>query len=166
MTDARAAASAQAIIRHDALAGAVANAVINAGISAAMLRGSGPHLLTVDSIAAREHTILGSAVTLALSLGLIVGSITFFTFRRKARVLGLARPDLVERPYFFFGLGRALLAALTMAAFVVFAAVLWQRFVGSVAVSTPAAAALTGLVAGVTAWHVSTRTSRALLTPL
>jgi hypothetical protein len=165
VTDARAGAAAQAVIRRDALAGAVANGVINAGISAVMLRASGPHLLTVDSIAAPEHTILGSAVTLALSLGLIVGSITFFTFRRKARVLGLARPDLLARPFLFFGLGRALGAAVTMAAFVVFAAVLWQRFVGSVAVSTPVAALLTGLVAGLTAWHVSARTSRALLSP-
>jgi hypothetical protein len=131
-----------------------------------MLRGQGPHVLTVDSIAAREHTVLGSAVTLALSLGVIVGSITFFTFRRKARVLGLAAPDLLQRPYLPFGLVQALAAAVTMAAFVVLAAVLWQRFVGSVAVPTPVAAALTGLVAGLTAWHVSARTSRALLNPL
>lgn len=159
-------AAPQGIIRHDAIVSAVANAAINAGISAAMLRDQAPHLLTVDSIAAREHTVLGSAVTLALSLGVIVGSLTFITFRRKARALALAPPELLERPYLYFGLRGALAAGVTMAAYVVFAAVLWQRFVGSVAVGTPVAATLTGLVAGLTAWHVSTRTSRALLNPL
>jgi hypothetical protein len=160
------AASVATVIRHDALSGAVVNALLNTAISALLLRGKGPHLLTVDSIAAREHTVFGSAVTLALSLGLIVGSITFFTFRRKARTLGLAAPALLERPFLFFGLRTAAAAAVGAAALVVLAAVLWQRAVGSVSVATPPAAALSGLVAGLTAWHVSTRASRALVNPL
>jgi hypothetical protein len=41
--------------------------------------------------------------------------------------------------------------------------VLWQRFFGTLMVSTPVAAAFTGLVAGVTAWYCTTATSTALL---
>lgn len=165
MNDAHTARAATAVIRHDGLVGSAANGVINAAISAMLLRGKGPHPLTIDSIAAGQHTVLGSAVTMALALGLVVGTVTFMTFRRKARGLGLADASLLQRPFFRFGLGRVLSAAVTMTAMVVLVAVLWQRFVGSVTVATPVAAALSGMVAALTAWHVGTRASRALLNP-
>jgi amino acid transporter len=143
--------------------GASVNALINAGISGWLLTGKGPQALSVDSIASREHTVLGSAVTLAVVLAFIVATITFFTFRKKAAALGLAPKARLDRPYFFFGLRHAVGAVLSMFGLVVAVAVLWQRLVGTVTVPVPVAAALAGLVAGVAAYHASVRTSRALL---
>jgi hypothetical protein len=148
-------------IRKDALAGAGISSVINGAISAWTLAGKGPHVLSADSIASTEHTVLGSAVTLAVSLAFILATINFFTFRKKAA--GQAASALPERPYFFFGLRQALGGALFMFGTVVALAVLWQRFFGTLTVSTPVAAAIAGLVAGVASYHSSVRTSTALL---
>ncbi len=154
---------ATALIRRDALAGAGVNALINAGISGWLLAGKGPQVLSADSIASTEHTVLGSAVTLAVSLAFILATITFFTFRKKAAAQGLAAKPLLERPYFFFGFRQAVGAALFMFGLVVALAVLWQRFLGTLTVSVPVAAAIAGVVAAVAAYHASVRTSTALL---
>ena len=158
-----AAPAAASIIRKDALAGAGTNALINAAISGFLLAGKGPQALSVDSIASREHTVLGSAVTLAATLAFILATITFFTFRKKAREQALATKTLLDRPYFFFGLRQALGAALFMFGLIVAVAVLWQRFLGTLTVSVPVAAAVAGVVAAVASYHASVRTSTALL---
>lgn len=152
-----------ASIRRDALVGAAINAVINAAISGWMVAGTGPQTLSVDSIASTDHTVLGSAVTLAMTLAFILATITFFTFRKKARAQGLAAPRLLDRPYVFFGLRQALDVSLSMFGLVVAVAVLWQRFVGTVTVSVPVAAAVAGLVASVASYVASVRISTALL---
>jgi amino acid transporter len=155
--------AAAALIRKEALAGAGINALINAAISGFLLAGKGPQALSVDSIASREHTVLGSAVTLAATLAFILATVTFFTFRKKAREQALAAKGLLDRPYFFFGLRQAVGAALFMFGLIVAAAVLWQRFLGTLTVSVPVAAALAGVVAAVASYHASVRTSTALL---
>lgn len=156
-------AETRRLIRKEALLAASANLVINFGINAWLLRGKGPHLLTVDSITAREHTVMGSAVFLAVILAVIAGSIAFFSFRKKAAALGLAPADRLGRPYLFFGLREVLASALFLFGAVVAAGVLWQRFLGSAEVSTPVAAAIAGLVAGLATYVASSRVSRALL---
>jgi hypothetical protein len=155
--------NARSLIRHEALAGALANAVINGAINFFMLRGKAPHLMTVDSIGTTEHTVFGGAVPMAVILGAIVSSITFFTFRKKARGMELAPADRLARPYFPWGFGQVVTNALVIFGLVVSLGVLWQRFAGSVAVSTLVAAAFTGLVAGFTAWYCTSRTAHALL---
>jgi hypothetical protein len=154
---------ARALIRREALVSAAVNLVINASISGWMLMGKGPHPLTVDSIAAKEHTVFGSAVPLAVILSLILATITFFTFRKKAEALGFAPAQLLQRPYFFFGLRQALQAALVMFGSVVAAGVLWQRAFGTLTVTTPVAAAIAGSVAGLAAWYACTSTAHAML---
>lgn len=155
--------TATEVIAKEAWISAGVNLVLNAAINAWMLEGKGPHLLSVDSIAAKEPTVFGSAVPLAVILSAILATITYFTFRKKARALGLAPAPLLERPYFFFGLRQALAAAFVMFGAVVAAGVVWQRLFGTVEVSTPVAASVAGLVAGVSAWYACTRTSKALL---
>jgi hypothetical protein len=155
--------SALETLRREALASAAVNFAINAALNAAILRGKGPHWLSVDSIGSREVTVFGSAVPLAVSLSVILATITFFTFRRKAAAGGFAPPERLARPYFFFGLRQALESALLMFGAVVVVGVLWQRLVGSVAVSTPVAAGLAGLVAAVASYVTVTRTGTALL---
>lgn len=154
---------AKRIIRKEALTGAVSSLVINASLGAWNLRGKGPHVLSVDSIAAREPTVFSSAVPMALSLGIIAATMAYFSFRKKAAVLDLAPPRLLNRPYFFFGLRQALASAVFMFGAVVAVSVLWQRFFGTVSVETPVAALLSGIVAGLTSYHSTTRTAGALL---
>jgi hypothetical protein len=161
MSDLAVAERLLAIVRRDALLGAAANAVINGALNAWLLRGKGPHPLTLDSITGSGHTVLGSAVTLALSLGLIVGLLTVRAVRRKAAAHELALPSRGWP----FGVRHALGAAATMAAYVVLVAVLWQRWAGTVTVGTPVAAGLAAAVAGATAWFVTLRMGRALIIP-
>ena len=153
----------ESLIRKEAAISAGANLAINAAIQAWLLRGKGPHPMTVDSIASPAHTVFGSAVPLAVILGIVVSSITWFAFRRKAAALGLAPAERLARPYFFFGLRQALGAALALFGGVVAAGVLWQRFFGTVEISTAAAALFAGLVAAAASWVAATRTSWALL---
>jgi hypothetical protein len=151
------------MIQKESLISAGANLVINAGINAWMLAGKGPHLLTVDSIGSSEHTVFGSAVPLAVTLSLILSTITFHTFRKKATAMGLAPASLLERPYFWFGLKQALSAAFVMFGVAVAAGVLWQRLFGTLTVPTGVAALIAGIFAGVAAWYACSRTSWALL---
>lgn len=155
--------NAEALLRKEAALSAGANLVINAAIQAWLLRGKGPHPMTVDSIASPAHTVFGSAVPLAVILGIVVSSITFFAFRKKAAELRLAPAERLARPYLFFGLRQALGAALALFGGVVALGVLWQRYVGAVEVSTAAAALFAGLVAAAASWFAGTRMSRALL---
>ena len=155
--------AAAAVIRREALAGAAANFVINAGIQAFLLSGKGPHRISVDSIASREPTVFGIAVPMAVSLAAIGATITFFTFRKKAAAAGFASAERLARPFVPFGLGHAVSAALVVFGGLVVAGVLWQRYVGEVTVGTPAAALFAGLVAAGTTWYVTRRTAWALL---
>lgn len=154
---------AQSLIRRESLTSAVTNCFINAGLNAWMLSGKGPHTLSVDSIASTEATVLGSAVPLAVSISIILATITFFTFRRKALALDLGPAVRLERRYFFFGFSNAVASGFVMFGAVVGASVVWQRLLGTVTVSTPVAAAIAGIVAAVSAWYASTRTATALL---
>jgi hypothetical protein len=157
------AANAAALIRKEALISAGTNLAINAAIHGWLLAGKGPHVLTMDSIGSSEDTVFGSGVTLAVTLSLILNTITFFTFRKKATAQDLAPQARLSRPCFSFGLRQALRAASTMFGIAVVAGVLWQRIFGTLTVSTPVAALMAGLFAGVAAWYASSTTSHALL---
>lgn len=161
MTESRLAAAA--VIRREALGGAAVNFVVNAAIQAFLLEGKGPHRISVDSIASREPTVFGVAVPMAVCLAATGATITFFKFRRKAAAAGFASAERLARPYFPFGLGQALSATLSVFGALVVAGVLWQRYVGEVAVGTTAAALFAGLVAAVTTVYVTRRTAWALL---
>ena len=55
---------ANAIIRREAAASSVISFALNGAINAWMLRGKGPHALTVDSITAKTHTVRTSGALL------------------------------------------------------------------------------------------------------
>jgi hypothetical protein len=157
------AGTAASLIREGALYGALINGLINGLLNAWNLAGKGPHLLSADSIANREPSVLGSAVTLAACLAFNVSTIQFFLFRRKAKVLSLAPEPLLDRPYFFFGFRQALASALFVFAVAISVGVLWQRYVGTLTVSTPVAAAIAGGIAAVATYYTTTRICWAIL---
>jgi len=71
------AGDAAAVVRKGALSGAVVIALIYGALDGWMLAGKEPHALPADWIATKQHTVLGSAVTLPVSLPSAVGGATY-----------------------------------------------------------------------------------------
>ena len=128
-------------ILRGAVTGGVINGLINGAIQWFLLRGHASIPLTVDAITNDQETVLGAAVPLAVSLAMILTVITCLTLKAPKRRLF---PDVLwltfKHGVFAFGL-------------VVAGAVVWQRTMGTVAVSLATAvvvlAVIAGLVAGV-----------------
>jgi hypothetical protein len=80
MTTATAPADASHLLKASVINGAI-NAVINGAIQFFMLRGHGPVALTADAISTTEHTVLGSAVPLAVMLAMILTAVTHLTIK-------------------------------------------------------------------------------------
>lgn len=131
----------------DSLPGSLINAAINGAISWSAFKGMTQVPLSVDSIAAPGVTALGNAATVAFALTFIITSITFFVFRSGARKSGAAPSGLTELGYWPTGLGIALRNTLLVFGGFVAAAVLWQRFVGTLLVGTLAATLVVAAVA-------------------
>lgn len=142
-------------IRHSLAKAALANGAINAAINGAiqyyLLRGHGPIALSADAISTEEHTVLGAAVLLSVSLAVILTAVTYLTLKAPKKPF---MPDIlwltVKHGFFAFGI-------------VVAAAVVWQRMFGTLLVSVPVAVVLLGLIAGLVAALVNYMTSLASL---
>jgi hypothetical protein len=80
------------------------NAVINGAIQFFLLRGHGPIALSVDAISTDEHTVLGGAVMLAVSLAMILTAVTHLTLKGPKRPFF---PDIlwltIKHGFFAFG---------------------------------------------------------------
>lgn len=128
-------------ILQGAVVGGVINGLINGAIQWYLLRGHASIPLTVDAITNDQDTVLGAAVPLAVSLAMILTVIAYLTLKAPKRRFW---PDglwlTIEHGVFAFGA-------------IVSVAVVWQRTMGTVAVSLTAAvitlAVVAGLVAGV-----------------
>lgn len=129
----------QAAILRASVVNGLINAVINGLIQVVLLRGQGPVALSADAISSTEHTVLASAVPLAVSLAMILTAVGHFTGRPPRRPFFPAVAGLILKHGFFaFGI-------------VVAGAVVWQRLAGTITVSTGTAALILGLIAGVAA---------------
>ncbi len=148
MTTAIAAADASRLLKASVINGGI-NAVINGAIQFFMLKGQGPVALTADAIATTDHTVLGSAVPLAVSLAMILTVVTHLTLKgtKPAFFPGVFWLTL-KHGFFAFGA-------------VVSAAVLWQRTIGAIDVSVAGAVVILGAIAGVVAAVVHYMTTRA-----
>jgi hypothetical protein len=140
------------LARAAATNGAI-NAVINGAIQLFLLRGHGPIALSADAISTDEHTVLGSAVLLAVSLAMILTTVTHLTLKGPKRPFFPAILWLtIKHGFFAFGV-------------LVAGAVLWQRAAGTVVVSVPVAVLVLGLIAGLVAAAVTYMTTLASLEP-
>ena len=149
--------------RLQSLPGGLINGAINGAIAWSAFADMGRVPLSVDSIASPGVTALGNAATVAFALTFIVASITFFVFRSAARKSGQGPRTLTELAYWPTGLGLALSNTLLVFGAFVAAAVLWQRFVGTLLVGPLAArlvlAAVPAGASGLADW----RTKREML---
>jgi hypothetical protein len=154
MTTETLAASDRASLARAAAVNGSINAVINGAIQLFLLQGHGPIALSADSIGTEEHTVLGSAVLLAVTLAMILTAVTHLTVKEAKRPFF---PDIlwltVKHGFFAFGV-------------VVAGAVLWQRLIGTVIISVPLAVLVLGLIAGLVAAAVHYMTTLANLEPV
>lgn len=121
----------------------VINAVINGGIQYFMLKDSSTIAMSVDSISTKTHTVLGSAVPLAVSLAMILTAVAYWTLKTS------------KIPFFPRIFWMVIRHGLMAFGGIVTFAVLWQRFVGTVEVGLGTAVVVLGIVAGLIATVVN-----------
>lgn len=158
-------AKANYIIQKEAIVSGVINAVINGIIAWFMFQSQVTVPITVDTISAHEKTVFSSGVMTAFLLSLILGSIAFFTFSKKAKSMQLAPAELLNRPFFFFGLRTVLFYSLFAFGTAALVALFWQKFLGTILVVPLIAAIFLGLIAGVAAWFINAAIMKAMLRP-
>lgn len=156
---------AKDLIQKESLLSGVINAVINGVIGWFMFRGQGVIPLTVDTISAHEKTIFSTGVMTAFLLSAILGTIAFFNFGKKARSLQLASPELLDRPFFFFGVRTVLFYSLFAFGTAALVALFLQKFAGTILVTPVIGAIILGLIAGTAAWFINAAVMKALLRP-
>lgn len=136
-------------IRRNAIVAGVINAVINGGIQAWLLSGSGPLPLTIDSITNETHTVFGAAVPLGTSLAMILTIIAYATIKGpKPPFYPGFLSMTVKNGFFVLGVS-------------VTFAVLWQRIFGQVTVPFWIGIVILASIAGVISAVVNFMTNRA-----
>ena len=135
-----------------ALVGGFINAVINGAINWFQVKGQTELFLTVDAISNKEHTVLGGAVVLAVSLAAILTLISYFTVKspQKPPFYPKALMLTLRNTFFAFGV-------------MVSISIVIQRAAGSIAVSPITGVLIVALVAGVVAGVVDYMTKKELL---
>jgi hypothetical protein len=152
-------------IQKDAVLSGVINAVINGVIGWFMFRGNDVLPLTVDTISAHEKTVFSTGVMTAFLLSVILGIIAFFNFGKKANSLQLASPELLNRPFFFFGVRTVLFYSLFAFGTAALVALFLQKFVGTILVTPVIGGVILGLIAGIAAWFINAAVMKAMLRP-
>ena len=135
-----------------AFTGGIINALINGSINWFQVKGKTDLFLTVDSISAGSHTVLGGAVILATTLAMILTSIGYFTFKM---------PD--KPPYFPKVFLRTLKNGFFTFGLMVSISILIQRIIGSVSVSPIGSAIIVAIIAGLVAGTIDYMTKKELL---
>lgn len=131
----------------------IINAIINGGLQYFFLKGKATIVISVDSITNNDQTVLGTTVTLAITLSMILTIVAYLGIKEKKVVFF---PDafwsVIKHGFFTFGVITSL-------------AVLWQRYVGTVEVSLPTALIIIGMIAGVVSGVVNYLTLKNCVLP-
>lgn len=156
---------ANAFIQKNALMSGVINAVINGVIGWFMFRQKDALPLTVDTISAPEKTVFSTGVMTAFILSLILGTIAFFTFSKKAKTFQVPWPELLDRPFFFFGVRTVLFYSLFAFGTAALVALFLQKFFGTILVTPLMGGILLGIIAGIASWFINAAVMKAMLRP-
>lgn len=130
-----------------------------------MFRGKEALPLTVDTISAHEKTVFSTGVMAAFLLSIILGAIAFFSFGKKARSQQLAPPELLDRPFFFFGVRTILFFSLFAFGTAALVALFVQKFLGTILVTPVVGTIVLGAIAGIAAWFINAAVMKAILRP-
>lgn len=161
----RASHQAHDFIQKNALMSGVSNAIINSVIGWFMFRAKDTLPLTVDTISGDEKTVFSTGVMTAFMLSLILGTIAFFTFSKKAKEIKAASPELLDRPFFFFGVKTVLFYALFAFGTAALVALFLQRFLGTILVTPLIGAIVLGVISGIAAWFINRAVMKDMLRP-
>ena len=119
-----------------ALITGVINALINGGIQYFFLKDFTIIPISVDSITNDTATVLGTAVTLAISLSVILTIVAYFSIKeKKVSFFPTAFWLTIKHGFFTFGVITSL-------------SVLWQKKMGTIDVPLTTALLIIGLIAG------------------
>lgn len=120
-----------------AVFGGIINAFINGVIQYFFLKDLTRIPISVDSITNNDKTVLGTAVSLSITLAVILTLVAYFGIKEeKKKFYPYTFWLTLKHGFFTFGI----LASLSM---------LWQKYVGTVEVSLVTALIIIGLIAGV-----------------
>ncbi|CDM92834.1 MULTISPECIES: hypothetical protein [Limnospira] len=150
-------------IQKNAVTSGVINAIINGVIGWLMFRGKETIPLTVDTISAHEKTVFSTGVMTAFMLSLILGTIAFFTFGKKAKDFSVPFPELLNRPFLFFGVRTILFYSLFAFGTVTLFALFLQKFLGTIPVTPLVGAIILGIIAGIASWFINAAVMKAML---
>jgi|SRR5699024_769893 len=115
----------------------IINAIINGAIQYFLLKGTTPIPISVDSITNNVHTVLGTAVPLAVSLAMILTVVSYFsTKEEKVPFFPSGFWVVLKHGFFTFGVVTAL-------------SVVWQRIFGTIDISLLWAVVMIGFIAGI-----------------
>lgn len=126
--------------KSDLLKGAVItgviNAVINGGIQYFFLKDKELIPISVDAITNSEQTVLGTAVTLAITVSMILTLVGYFGVKgEKKPFFPNAFWLAIKHGFFTFGVLTSV-------------AVVWQKYMGTIEVSLITALIIIGIIAG------------------
>lgn len=123
--------------KKELLKGALITGAVNSGIQYFLLKGHAPIAISVDSITNTDHTVLGSAVALVITLSRISTIIGYFNIKvEKVAFYPTIFWLTIKHGFFTFGVVTSL-------------AVLWQNYMGTVEVSLIFALVIIGVIASI-----------------
>lgn len=126
----------QGLLKGAILSGVI-NAFINGGIQYFFLKGLRRIPISVDSITNNDKTVLGTAVSLSITLAVILTLVAYFGIKGdKKKFYPHTFWLTLKHGFFTFGI----LASLSM---------MWQKYVGTIEVSLVTALIIIGLIAGI-----------------
>jgi|WetSurMetagenome_2_1015567.scaffolds.fasta_scaffold526263_2 hypothetical protein len=157
------ASDAAGLVRKQAMINAAFNAVINGFLVWWKMEPGAAVPLTLDSISSGRGAVLGTAIASAFTMGLMVTMMSFLMFRKKTAALGEHGAGLRTLSFWPDYPALAVKNALFVFGALVAAAILWQKFVGTVEVGPFTAAAVVALVAAVSTGYATTSTMHTML---
>lgn len=123
--------------KKELLKGALITGAVNSGIQYFLLKDHAPIAISVDSITNTDHTVLGSAVALVITLSMISTIIGYFNIKvEKVAFYPTIFWLTIKHGFFTFGVVTSL-------------AVLWQNYMGTVEVSLIFALVIIGVIASI-----------------
>jgi hypothetical protein len=115
----------------------IINAIINSGIQYFFLKDLDSIPISVDAITNTDQTVLGTAVTLSISLSMILTLVAYFGVKGdKAPFFPTTFWMILKHGFFTFGVLTSI-------------AVLWQKNMGTITVSLFLALIIIGIIAGI-----------------
>lgn len=129
--------TSKAALMKGAITTGIINAIINGSVQYFLLKEKEVIPISVDAITNTEVTVLGTAVSLAITLSMILTLIGYFTVKgEKVKFFPTAFWLTLKHGFFTFGV-------------ITSVAVLWQRYMGTIEVPLVWGLVIIGLITGI-----------------